>query len=249
MAFISSDRRFVFVHLHKCGGTSVELALSREMLWNDILLGSSPYGEKLQQIYDPQFGLYKHSSAQAIRQVIGQDLWESSFTFATIRHPLDRLVSYYCYLGTYYLGPYRGSLIRLLYWINRVKRLPASAKHIPKINDAFRWPEIVAYLKSRSISEFIRQAECWQAPAMACQFQQLCDADGQHLIVKHITPLERLDEDWAMICSKTGISQPLPHVNKSKRKYQSWRKYFSLDDINFLEEKYKADLDAFGYTV
>ena len=70
-----------------------------------------------------------------------------------------------------------------------------------------------------------------------------------NLIVDYVGKLEDISDDWDHVCQKLGISAQLKHSNKSKRKYKDWRKYFSLDDINFLAEKYKKDMDAFGYTL
>ncbi|MEO0434287.1 MAG: sulfotransferase, partial [Cyanobacteria bacterium J06656_5] len=77
----------------------------------------------------------------------------------------------------------------------------------------------------------------------------LADETGENLIVDYVGQLENISADWDNICQKIGISVSLPHSNKSKRKYKDWREYFSLDDINFLEVKYKKDMEVFGYTV
>lgn len=249
MTFISNNQNFVFVHLHKCGGTSVERALCNRMAWNDIVLGSSPYGEKLQQIYKPAFGLDKHSSAADIKAVIGDDVWDSYFTFATVRHPFDRIVSYYSYIKTFYVNLYRGSVIKMMYRLDQLNLVSPAMTRVPKLYDAFRWPGVIAGIKSQSIAEFIRLDECWASNGTIPQFYRLSDKAGSGLIVDYVSRLEDLDDNWAYICEKTGISQPLTRVNKSKRKYKDWRKYFSLEDINFLEEKYRIDLLEFGYTI
>lgn len=249
MTFISNSQNFVFVHLHKCGGTSVERALCPQMRWNDVVLGSSPYGEKLQQIYKAEFGLDKHSSAANIKEVIGCALWDSYFTFATVRHPIDRIVSYYSYIKTFYLGLYRGFAIKLMYQLDQLKMVSPAMTKVPKLYDAFRWPGVVAGLKSKSISEFIHSDECWASNGTVPQFYRLADKDGGKLIVDYVSRLEDLNDDWDYICEKTGATQPLPYANKSKRKYKNWREYFSLEDINFLEEKYKVDMSEFGYTI
>lgn len=249
MTLISNSHRFVFVHLHKCGGTSVERALSTQMAWNDLILGSSRYGEKLQQIYKPEYGLDKHSTAAEIKNVIGDELWKSYFTFATVRHPFDRVVSFYSYLNTFYLNFYRGSALKLLYHLDRANLVSPAMTKIPKLDDAFRWPGITSGIESNSLSEFIRIERCWESYGMMPQFQRLADSSGEHLLVDYVSRLEDLDNNWDYIGEKTGIVQPLPHANKSKRKYKDWRKYFSLEDINFLEEKYQADLSTFGYKI
>lgn len=63
--------RYVFIHINKCGGTSVEAAL-------DIPV-------KI------------HDSARIRRTKLGQRRWDKAFTFALVRHPYSRLISLYKY--------------------------------------------------------------------------------------------------------------------------------------------------------
>ena len=81
------------------------------------------------------------------------------------------------------------------------------------------------------------------------QFEQHTDEKGEDVIVDYVGRLEDISDDWHFVCDKLGISASLPHSNKSKRQYKEWRKYFSLDDINFLADKYKKDMEKFGYSI
>jgi len=67
--------RFVFIHINKCGGTSVEAAL-------DIPV-------KI------------HDTARLRRLKLGRRRWEEAFTFALVRHPYSRLISFYKYRTRY----------------------------------------------------------------------------------------------------------------------------------------------------
>lgn len=249
MAFISRDKQTIFVHLHKCGGTSIELALDSQMAWDDVLLGSSKYGERMQNLYQSRFGLYKHSSAGEIRAVVGEEFWDSCFTFSVVRHPIDRIVSFYEYLKTYYLGGYRGSAVKLMFYLDQINLVPEPLTKLPKLQDSFRWPGVTACLKSNSVSEFIHSENCWKAYGTQSQFHQLSDEQGESLIVDYVSRLEDLSDNWAFICRKIGVDMPLPHANKSKRRYRDWRQYFSLDDINLLVDRYQADIERFEYSV
>lgn len=61
---------FAFIHINKCGGTSVEKAL----------------------------GLPKiHDTAQQRRSRVGDDRWAQMFSFALVRHPFDKVCSHYRY--------------------------------------------------------------------------------------------------------------------------------------------------------
>jgi hypothetical protein len=62
--------RYVFIHINKCGGTSVEAALGIPKM---------------------------HDTALARRRKIGRRRWEQAFTFALVRHPYDKVASLYRY--------------------------------------------------------------------------------------------------------------------------------------------------------
>lgn len=66
--------RYVFIHINKCGGTSVEAALGIPKL---------------------------HDSARLRRLKIGRHRWDAAFTFALVRHPYSRLISFYKYRVRY----------------------------------------------------------------------------------------------------------------------------------------------------
>ena len=48
---LSFNRQFAFVHVHKCAGTSIEVALAAHLAPNDLVLGSTPGGERLQPVF------------------------------------------------------------------------------------------------------------------------------------------------------------------------------------------------------
>ncbi len=62
---------YVFIHINKCGGTSVEAALG--------------------------IPVKIHDTALARRRKIGRRRWERAFTFALVRHPYSKVISHYRY--------------------------------------------------------------------------------------------------------------------------------------------------------
>lgn len=73
--------RFVFIHVYKCGGSSVRAAL---MKWHSTAL-------------EQHYGLTQHSRAADVRKKMGAAKWAQYISFAVIRNPCDRLVSRYYY--------------------------------------------------------------------------------------------------------------------------------------------------------
>ena len=68
MTVISDSLEHVFVHLHKCGGTSIEKAYIDRGHRLDTVLGGDETGEALNLIWGRRFELHKHSTAQHLGQ-------------------------------------------------------------------------------------------------------------------------------------------------------------------------------------
>jgi hypothetical protein len=71
---IDHDRKLLFIHITRTGGTSVETALLGKDWWH---------------IDD----LTKHISASQAREIYGEEVWNSYYRFSIVRNPWDRLVS------------------------------------------------------------------------------------------------------------------------------------------------------------
>jgi hypothetical protein len=95
---ISPQRRYVFVHIPKTGGTSLSLALEGRAAADDILVGDTPKAKRrkgrLEGLRTPG-RLWKHST---LRDVEGLFDPTEMFVFTLVRNPWDRMVSYYHWL-------------------------------------------------------------------------------------------------------------------------------------------------------
>ncbi|MGK7881458.1 MAG: sulfotransferase family 2 domain-containing protein [Crocosphaera sp.] len=112
-----------------------------------------------------------------------------------------------------------------------------------------RWPEIAALIESKNFSEFIVAVNKTDSVAVKPQFYVLSDRNHSQMLVDYVAKFETLEEDWQYICDQLQISQKLPHSNKSRADNKSWQEYYTSEDIKFMSENYKIDLENFNYSV
>ena len=93
---ISHDKKCIFIHIPKCGGTSVE-----DVIWpkeqgrteDDLWMG---FVSRFENKY--QTGGLQHLLAWQVREEVGSDVFSAYYKFAFVRNPWDRIVSQFAYM-------------------------------------------------------------------------------------------------------------------------------------------------------
>jgi hypothetical protein len=243
---VSNSRKFIYIHLHKCAGTSIEKACGRSIAWNDILLGSTPEGERLQGVYQSLFGLAKHSSAAEVCAVVGRETWDAYYTFATVRNPYAVAVSLYTH-AVQVLRRYKRKL--------REQAAPDAVNggsHVDSQVWPWNYPGVKALLTVRevrtSFSEFIRSPQLDGWAGFATMRSQLCDATGNQL-VQDVFKVEDLETTWPLIAERLGIpGVPLGRANKSIEPGIKYQSFYREEDAELIRERYREDFLSFGYS-
>lgn len=221
---ISNSHEFIFVHVLKTGGTTVCAALEPFLRWNDLILGGTAFGERLNGPYRERFGLRKHSTAREIRAVVGDETWTRYFTFAFVRHPYARTVSFYAWLA------------------NAVRRNPDPAAPV------WSWPSTQAFVESRDFPEFIRHAKFLETEAARPQFESIC-GDAGRCIVDFTGRLEDLDAGMRTVSDRLGlVIKPLGRLNSSSDERPAAEGLpRDEDDYRYLERLFAPDFARLGY--
>jgi len=95
---ISHKYKFLFIHLPKTGGTSIEKQFST---MDGVLSLSCPFG-RTPSAEGPRgrladglhFGL-KHAKAHELQQLLGPEIWDTYYKFAIVRNPFSKTLSSY----------------------------------------------------------------------------------------------------------------------------------------------------------
>jgi hypothetical protein len=232
---VSPSRGFVFVHLHKAGGTSMEVALEPHLAWNDLLLGSTPFGEAASRHYGPRFGLHKHSSLAEIEKVCGTASVDELYAFALVRHPVDRVRSVYNFVAGI-----------LAAWSRRTGIAPDRARAeweaLAPDHPELRWPASRAYLTTEGFGTFIRSPHLGRDLAFRTQLSRLTGTDRRAEAFR----LEAASAAVPVLCRRLGVAFDLPHLNRSRGELVA-RDAVPAEDSAWLKERFREDMDAFGY--
>lgn len=245
--FISNSKRFIFIHLHKTGGTSIEHALNTSLQWNDILLGSTEAGEELQKLYTPVFGLSKHSNARQVRRVVGETVWKNYFTFSIVRNPYALVVSQYTFSRDWVRrGMARNSLGKTdLRTLNRQDKLPQVWPWQYHAVRAF----IDTSLDKDNFTDFIRSPRIDSWIGMQPLWGKLCNRKTGKQVVDYVTKLETIKQDWPFILQQIGMKPvPLEQKNSSPSGMPVSAYYARDEDAEFVRQRFKKDFRIFGYS-
>lgn len=232
LMIVSNSRKFVFVHLPKTAGTSITHALDNTLQWNDVVCGGTEYGEGVGPHYEKRFGLWKHSTAQQIKDVIGDQVWSEYFTFGVVRDPYVRIKSLYSYAEKLVSKAERG-------W--RLKRFMG-------LQGFWNWGFVRAYLESRSFTEFIRHTDLLASQIAKPMSDYLVGPDGC-LLVNFAGRIEHIEDDFQVICERVGLEPSSLKVrNRSEFGTAQLGEYYQEpSDYRFITDFYRRDFELFGY--
>lgn len=220
--FISNTHRAIFIHIPKTAGTSITQLVEPHLRWNDLVLGGSTFGERIQPAYQERFGLSKHMRARDVRRVVGSEIWAGYFSCAVVRHPYSRIISFFNW-----------------------KR--AAVARAAADSPVWSWPATAAFQQSRSFSEFIRHEKFLASRAGQPQAEWVCDDDGR-CIVDFVGRFEQLEAATDEITARLGLPPAELGVHNTSSSDRPLGELMQgEDDYRFLQDVYRRDFELFGF--
>src|SRR5207237_9701060 len=93
---ISFQKQFLFVHIPKTAGNSIQSALRDYSEDELVALRGEQDGVERFGLRNPKYKIKKHSTLAEYREALGNEQFGSLCKFTCVRNPLDRVGSYYC---------------------------------------------------------------------------------------------------------------------------------------------------------
>lgn len=91
---ISHRYKCIFIHIPKCGGTSIE-----DVIWPGPRSEADLWKGQIDETSNKyQTSGLQHLSAKNIRAEVGEQIFSSYFKFAIVRNPWDKVISQFLYL-------------------------------------------------------------------------------------------------------------------------------------------------------
>ena len=92
---ISLQKHFLFVHIPKTAGNSIQTALRDYSEDQLVALRKEQDGIERFGLRNPNYKIKKHSTLGEYRDALGNEQFRSLYKFSCVRNPWDRMVSYY----------------------------------------------------------------------------------------------------------------------------------------------------------
>lgn len=240
---ISHSRKFIFIHIAKCGGMTITKELTRLLCKGDIILSSNNpvivkqpmYTALMKNFKKTRFlrnfaknnkiiplSLKKHSTASEILQVMGKERWEKYYRFSVVRNPYDRCVSAF-------------------YWCQKNRGLGLKNNEFKSlIKETSKYPDFKTFVKS---NHFLKLSHYnFLAPSSKYLFDE-----NSNSLVNGIVKLENLNADLNKIDLFVNNQLSLSKRENSSARERDYRKYYDQEAKHIITETYQSDLTLFDY--
>ena len=224
MSIVNDEHRFIFLHVAKTGGRSINVSLKERL---------GERGSFYTAQIDPRVDVIGRKLGVEARDLVGRDRWNDYFTFAFVRNPYDRAVSIYEHLRTTFVSD-QGKPRRLQ--SAKAHLLEKILSHLDREFESLTFADFVTgVIRDRVVENYH-----WDSQANA-----VTDESGD-VMFDFLGRFENLQQDFEKCCGRIGIpTYQLPHHNRARRK--DWKTYYTPALLEIVHQCYAEDFEILDY--
>ena len=234
---ISHEYKFIFIHIGKTGGTSIEKVLC-EYLKKDFKETKK----------DNDGNWWKHIWAKGMKKKVGETIWDDYFTFAFVRNPYDMILSLYSMYTQYpeYTNP---QVHPDLYhpW-NQYENFEdfilsmGERKHEPDK----KWRRQLDKLGAKTSMQVWNSLKNLQTSYLTESWKGV-DGAGT-ILVDFVGRFENLTDDFHQVCDHVGLPK-LDLIKHGSTQHKPYNKYYDDQMKDIVYKHFAIDIDRFGYSL
>lgn len=218
MSILSHEHGFLFIHVAKTGGRSINRTIAKRCAQRERFNT---------QGLDANVDVLGRKIALEIRNRMTDDQWNRYFKFAFVRNPWDRLVSMYRHI---YLSRDMNAKGKIRYLNEIIKRLDIKSEELT----------FEVFVK-RVVRDHVFDNYHWDK-----QIHCFTNESNKNLF-NFIGRFENLQADFDFACRQIGFPlTTLPHHNRTERNHYSC--YYTEETRQIVADIYRDDIEMFDYT-
>ncbi|MFZ7125416.1 MAG: sulfotransferase family 2 domain-containing protein [Desulfobacterales bacterium] len=146
---ISLSHKFIFIHIPKTAGNSIQNAL--KYYSEDKIVCLTPYQDGVErfEVRSDSYNIHKHSCLKEYKKELGELTFQKMFKFTCVRNPWDRMISFF-------FSPHRGivkwdknAFLKFIYNVKPINYYLSLSDD--NINDQEQFKNVDMYLRFENI--------------------------------------------------------------------------------------------------
>ncbi|MGK7939871.1 MAG: sulfotransferase family 2 domain-containing protein [Crocosphaera sp.] len=233
---ISHEYKFIFLHIGKTGGTSIEKVLCDYLNIDFNETEKNPEGE-----------WWKHIWARYMKEYIGEDIWNDYFTFAFVRNPLDMILSLYSMYTQYpqYTNPEVHP--KLYHPWNQYQDFEDFILAMGECRHESdeKWRIQLDTLETEHTMYFWYDLENLQTSYLTDSWKGKENGEGE-ILVDFVGKYENLQQDFNTVCEKVGLPQ-LNLIHHGATTHRPYHRLYTKKMAEIMYQHSSLDIERFGY--